>query len=60
MSQTLKGTSIYGTTGSAEDAMRIGAVRFASKDAHDKTMYYDAAKRVVFKNCMTGCDLSDE
>ena len=40
--------------------MRIGAVRFQSKDAHDKNMYYDAAKRVVFKNCMTACDLSDE
>ena len=23
-------------------------------------MYYDAAKRVVFRNCMASCDLTDE
>ena len=60
MSQTLKGTSLYGQTGSAEDAMRISAVRFESKDIHEKNMYFDAAKRVVFKNCMASCDISDE
>ena len=31
-----------------------------SQDAHDQAMYFDAAKRVVFKNCMASCDLTDE
>ena len=60
MSTPLKGTSLYGLAASAEDAMRIGAVRTVAKDRHEKNMYYDATKRVVFKNCMAGCDLSDE
>ena len=60
MTTPLKGTSLYGVAGSAEDAMRISAVRTVAKDIHEKNMYYDAAKRVVFKNCMASCDLTDE
>ena len=40
--------------------MRIGAVRHKAADAHDKAMYFDAAKRVVFRNCMAACDITDE
>ena len=57
---TLSGVSITGQTGSAEDSMRIGAVRTKAKDLHERSMYFDAAKRVVFRNCMTSCDLTDE
>ena len=56
----LKGTTLYGDTPSAEDAMRIGAVRYDSKDMVDKKMYLDAARRVIFKNCMASCDLDNE
>ena len=57
---TLSGISITGQTGSAEDSMRIGAVRSKAKDEHEKSMYFNAAKRVVFRNCMASCDLTDE
>ena len=40
--------------------MRIGAVRMESGDVHDRNMYYDAAQRVVFRNCMASCDITDE
>ena len=56
----LEGTALYSNTGTAEESMKIGAVRYDSDDAHKSKMYYDAAKRVVFRNCMTSCDLSDE
>ena len=56
----LKGTSLFGQANSAEDAMRIAGVRTVAKDRHEKNMYYDAALRVVFRNCMTQCDLTDE
>ena len=55
MSKSLKGTELYGQTGSAEEAMRIGAVRIKSDEEHYKEMYYEAARRVVFKNCMESC-----
>ena len=55
--QTLKGKDLYDVPQSAEDAMRIGAVRFDSQDIHEKNMYYNAAQRVVFKNCMSSCDI---
>ena len=58
--QKLEGSSIYGNTGNAEESMKIGAVRYESEDVHRSNMYYDAAKRVVFRNCMTSCDLTDE
>ena len=40
--------------------MRIGAVRSEGRDLHEKNMYFDAAKRVVFRNCMSSCDITDE
>ena len=40
--------------------MRIGAVRTTSKDAHERNMYFDAAKRVVFKNCMHSCKIQPD
>ena len=54
---TLKGTDLFGVPPSMEDAMRIGAVRFDSQDIHEQKMYFNAAQRVVFKNCMSSCDI---
>ena len=57
---SLQGNAIYSKTGSAEDAMRIGAVRYDSQDMVDKKMYFDCARRVVFSNCMESCDIAQE
>ena len=40
--------------------MRISGLRWNSKDMHEKEMYLDAAKRVVFWNCMEKCELTSE
>ena len=40
--------------------MRIGAIRVKSQDEHEKAMYQDAAKRVVWQNCMASCDIAPE
>ena len=56
----LEGTALSGDTGSAEESMKVGGVRYESQDEHERNMYYDAAKRVVFKNCFSSCDLSEE
>ena len=58
--QPLKGTTLYGNTGSAEDAMKIGAVSYDSKDMIEKSMYFEAARKVIFKNCMGTCDIDAE
>lgn len=49
----LEGTALYGNTGNAEESMKIGGVRYETEDVHRSNMYYDCAKRVVFRNCMT-------
>ena len=40
--------------------MKIAGIRYETQGEHEKNMYYDAAKRVVFRNCMNSCDISDE
>ena len=60
MSRPLEGTSLYAVPDSQEQAMRISGVRHKTADQHDQAMFQDAAKRVVFHNCMASCDLSDE
>ena len=56
----LLGREISANPASAEDALKIGAMRHESQDAHEINMYMDAAKRVMFENCMTSCDIPAE
>ena len=56
----LKGTVLTGQTGPAEEAMRISALRLESNDIVLKRQYQDCAKRVVFYNCMTHCEIAPE
>eukprot|EP00347_Sterkiella_histriomuscorum_P017666 403348464 len=55
-----KGNEFYTTGGIAEDQMKINAVRFESEELYEKDLYKEAAKRVVFHNCMAVCDLTHE
>ena len=57
---TLGGVKLRGDTGNAENSMGIGAVRFESQDRHDRDMYAEAAKRVVFQNCMEACNIEHQ
>jgi hypothetical protein len=45
--------------GSAEDQMKISVVRSESEDIYQRNLYKEAARRVVFENCMGVCNLDD-
>ncbi len=42
---------------SAEDQMKLNVVRYESEEIYQKNLYKEAARRVVFANCMTSCEL---
>ena len=42
---------------SAEDQMKINAVRLESQEVYEKNLYKEAARRVVFANCFESCGL---
>ena len=42
---------------SAEDQMKVNAVRLVTEERYEVNMYKDAAKRVVFHNCMSTCEI---
>ena len=48
---------LYSTGTSAEDQMRINAIRYESEEVYQRNLYKEAAKRVVFANCMNNCEL---
>ncbi len=43
---------------SAEDQMKINAVRHESAEVYEKNLYQEAARRVVFSNCFDSCGLN--
>lgn len=50
----------YMTGTNAEDQMKINVCRAESQEVHEKNMYKEAAKRVVFSNCMASCEIDPE
>ena len=46
-----------GTT--AEDQMKIHAVRLESEEIYERDLYREATRRVVFHNCMDECGLDN-
>ena len=58
--KTLEGNSLYGTTTHEMDQLRISGLRLDSQDKHEKGMYQEAAKKVVFWNCMSHCEISQK
>ena len=46
--KALEGNDLSGTPASMEDAMRISGQRYHTKDHHEKEMYQEAARKVVF------------
>ena len=45
---------------SAEDDLRWNVIFPLSRSQYDTSLYNDAANRVVFKNCMEKCELTNE
>eukprot|EP00354_Favella_ehrenbergii_P009964 CAMPEP_0170468220 /NCGR_PEP_ID=MMETSP0123-20130129/11482_1 /TAXON_ID=182087 /ORGANISM="Favella ehrenbergii, Strain Fehren 1" /LENGTH=69 /DNA_ID=CAMNT_0010734735 /DNA_START=1388 /DNA_END=1597 /DNA_ORIENTATION=- len=52
--------SLHTAAASPEDALKFGVAAPQSRDHYDKGLYVEAARRVVFKNCMEKCELDDE
>ena len=47
----------FNTGTSAEDSLKIHALRFESHEKYEIGMYREAARRVIFHNCMTSCEI---
>ena len=51
---------LHGTGATLEDNMKF-VVRFnMARDEYDRSLYREAAKRVVFRNCMNALGLDDK
>ena len=45
---------------SAEDQMKINAIRHESAEVYERNLYKEAARRVVFANCLTACEIDEK
>lgn len=52
-----RSNELYNQGNSAEDNMKYNVIRYESKDAYEKNIYKEAARRVVFDNCMNSCEI---
>jgi hypothetical protein len=52
-----RNNDLYSTGTSAEDQMKINAVRHESQEVYEHNLYKEAARRVVFANCFDSCEL---
>ena len=55
----LEGIEISAVPSSHEHSWRINGMRFNNQEQHERAMLNDAAKRVVFANCLTHCNVED-
>lgn len=55
-----KNNDLYSYGPSAEDNLKLNVVRAESNEVYETNLYKEAAKRVVFNNCMTACELDDK
>jgi len=52
-----RNNDLFSTGTSAEDQMKINAIRMESTEVYERNLYKEAARRVVFSNCMDSCAL---
>ena len=53
----LEGNALFGVSNHDMEQLKISGVRLNSQDEHEKGMYHEAAKRVVFWRCMEHCEI---
>ena len=51
---------LYSTGTSAEDQMKINVIRHESTEVYERNLYKEAARRVLFTNCMDVCELDNK
>ena len=52
-----KNNEFYGVGNSSEDSIRFHVVRPYNQDILDKRMYKECAKKIIFNNCMSACEI---
>ena len=52
-----RNNDLYSTGTSAEDQMKVTAIRIEGQEVYEKNLYKEAARRVVFSNCMESCEI---
>ena len=55
-----RSNDFFGMGSNAEDNLRLRVIRDESQDIVDKNMYKESARRVIFSNCMTACELDNK
>ena len=55
-----KNNELHTSGATAEDEQKFLVVFPLSRSQYDQSLHDEAAKRVVFKNCMEKCELDDE
>ena len=55
-----KNVDLHAKGGSAEDQMKWHVINPLHRDKYDQNLYQEAMRRVVFKNCFSHCELTDE
>lgn len=55
-----KNSDLFGVGQSAEENMRYNVIRYQSKDLYERGIYEEAARRVIFDNCMKTLGYDDK
>jgi hypothetical protein len=55
-----RNNDLFGVGTSAEDNMRYNVVRYESKSRYEIGMYKEAARRVIFDNCMKALEIDQK
>ena len=51
-----KGTDLHAKPLSAEDSMKMSVVMPLSRDRYDQSLYFESARRVIFRRCMAATE----
>ena len=54
-----KGTDLHAKPLSAEDSMKMSVVMPLSRDRYDQSLYFESARRVIFRRCMAVTEQTD-
>jgi hypothetical protein len=55
-----RSNDLFSSVTSAEDQMKINAIRHESNETYERNLYKEAARRVVFANCMDACEIDQK
>ena len=52
-----RSNDLWSRGSSAEDAMKLNVAKGESEPVYHANLYLEAAKRVIFENCLGACEL---